>query len=319
MFAVNTLMMLVATVSATAPHAEIRHFRGRVASGSATQESLHKATEEAAKRVHEAAAAARKTAHGDGSDSFANFLEQSMMKLEHEDQVIHEKATQERLHRATEEAAKRVHEAAATARKTAHGDGSDSFANFLEQSMMKLEKEDKAIHERANERIAEHELDRKVKLQIKHAHDVAHERAKHMTPEQALQQLHETTERIRKKAHADGSERGDGSDSFANELEQSIMDLEEEKHENEFKAHERHLQHEIDHEAREEALDAQKAAIAKEHSAREKALEVENQRKAAISKRQPNRLRKQQQRRHRLRTRIPQTNGQGNLRNRLWI
>merc|ERR1719335_2020034 len=118
--AATSLMQLVAIISATAPHAEIRHFRGPVATGSATQETLHKATEEAAKRVHEAAAAARKTAHGDGSDS---------------------------------------------------------FANYLEQSMMKLEQEDKAIHEKANERIAQHELDRKVQLQIKHAHEVAHQRA----------------------------------------------------------------------------------------------------------------------------------------------
>merc|ERR1719198_148840 len=110
--------------------------------------------------------------------------------------------------------------------------------------MMKLENEDKAIHEKAKALHEQHELDHKVRLQIKHAHDIAHERSKNMTPEQAYQQLHETTERIRKRAHADGSERGDGSDSFANELEQSIMVLEDEKHENEFKAHERHLLHE---------------------------------------------------------------------------
>merc|ERR1719388_62684 len=205
--AATSLMQLVAIISATAPHAEIRHFRGPVATGSATQESLHEATEEAAKRVHQAAAAARKIAHGDGSDS---------------------------------------------------------FANYLEQSMMKLEKEDKAIHEKAQERIAQHELEHTVQMQIKHAHEVAHERAKHTTPEQAYQQLHQTAERIRKRAHADGSQRGDGSDSFANELEESIMALEEEKHENEFKAHERHIQHEREHEAREELLHAQQLARAKE-------------------------------------------------------
>jgi len=260
MITVTTLMQLIATISATAPHAEIRHFRGPGASGSATQESLHEATEEAAKRVHEAAAAARKTAHGDGSDSFANYLERSMMQLEKEDKAIHEKA----LHQATEHAAERVHKAAAAARKKAHGDGSDSFANYLEQSMMKLEQEDKAIHEKAKERIAEHELDRKVQLQIKHAHEVAHERAKHTSAEQAYQQLHQTAERIRTRAHADGSERGDGSDSYANELEQSIMELEEQKHENEFKAHERHIQHEREREAREEFLHEQQAARAKE-------------------------------------------------------
>merc|ERR1719460_1622558 len=114
--------------------------------------------------------------------------------------------------------------------------------------MMKLEKEDKAIHEKAQERIAQHELEHKVQVQIQHAHEVAHERAKHTTPEQAYQQLHVTAERIRKRAHADGSERGDGSDRFANELEASIMELEEEKHEMEFKAHERYLQHEHERE-----------------------------------------------------------------------
>lgn len=264
MITVITLMQLVATISATAPHAENRHFRGPAASGSATQESLHKATEEAAKRVHEAAAAARKTAHGDGSDSFANYLEQSMMQLEKEDTAIHEKAKQESLHRATEDAAERVHKAAAAARKTAHGDGSDSFANYLEQSMMKLEQEDKAIHDKAKERIAQHELDHKVQLQIKHAHEVAHERAMHTSADQAYQQLHQTAERIRRKAHVDGSENGDGSDRYANELEQSIMELEEQKHENEFKAHERHLQHEREREAREERLHEQQAARAKE-------------------------------------------------------
>merc|ERR1719321_388627 len=99
MFTVTTLMQLVTIISATAPHAEIRHFRGPVASGSATQEKLHKATEEAAKRVHQAAAAARKLAHGDGSDSFANYLEQSMMKLEEEDAAMHQRRKQESLHK----------------------------------------------------------------------------------------------------------------------------------------------------------------------------------------------------------------------------
>jgi hypothetical protein len=219
MFTIIILMELIAnsvaviTISATVPHADIRHFRGPVASGSATQESLHQATEEASKRVHEAAAAARKIAHGDGSDS---------------------------------------------------------FANYLEQSMMKLQKEDEELHERAEERIAQHELDRKVEQQVKHAHEVAHQRALHMTSDEAFQQLHETVEGIRKKAH------GDGSDSWANELEQSMEILEEEKHENEFKAHERHVKHEHDREMREELLQAQQAkantavqgALGKEHNAK---------------------------------------------------
>jgi len=268
MFTVATVMQLVAIISATAPHAEIRHFRGPVASESATQERLHKATEEAAKRVHQAAAAARKLAHGDGSDSFANYLEQSMTKLEEEDAAMHQRRTQESLHKSTEEAAQRVHEAAAAARKTAHGDGSDSFANYLEQSMVKLEQEDEAMHQRAKERIAQHELDRKVQLQINHAHEVAHRRAMNMTPEQAYQQLHDTAERIRKKAHKDGTSQGDGSDNFANELEQSIMALEDQKHENEFKAHERRIQHEREHENREDFLSGRQVPLGEDNKSK---------------------------------------------------
>merc|ERR1719386_269807 len=209
-----TSMQLVAIISATAPHAESRHLRDPVPGETATQECLYKATEEAAEKVHEAAAAAQKAAHGDGSDS---------------------------------------------------------FANSLEQSMMQLEKEDHDLHEKAKERIAEHELERTVEKQIEHAHQVAHQRALHMTSDQAYQQLHEAAEASRKRAHRDGSVQGDGSDSFANELEQSIMDLEEQKHENEFKAHERQVQHERDTEIREEKR-AEQLALANENKAMQAAL-----------------------------------------------
>merc|ERR1719272_1047254 len=111
--------------------------------------------------------------------------------------------------------------------------------------MMQMEEKDHEIHAKADAMKAQHELDRKVEKQIQHAHQVAHERASHMTSDEAFKQLHNTAEGIRKSAH------GDGSDKFANMLEESMADLEELKHENEFKAHERHDKHEHDRETRE--------------------------------------------------------------------
>merc|ERR1719160_685352 len=51
-----------------------------------------------------------------------------------------------------------------------------------------------------------------------------------------------------------------------------MMVLEEEKHENEFKAHERHVKHEHDREMREELLHAQQEALAAKHNAAQAAL-----------------------------------------------
>merc|ERR1719482_1499936 len=98
MCTVSILMQLLTVVYATAPHAETRH-SGPVGSGSA---KLAEEVQEAERKVHEAAAAARKTAHGDGSDSFANDLEKSMMTLEQEDHENQERAKVRHQQRDTE-------------------------------------------------------------------------------------------------------------------------------------------------------------------------------------------------------------------------
>eukprot|EP00746_Dinoflagellata_sp_MGD_P160322 gnl/MRDRNA2_/MRDRNA2_87005_c0_seq1.p1 gnl/MRDRNA2_/MRDRNA2_87005_c0~~gnl/MRDRNA2_/MRDRNA2_87005_c0_seq1.p1 ORF type:complete len:381 (-),score=91.04 gnl/MRDRNA2_/MRDRNA2_87005_c0_seq1:72-1082(-) len=146
-------------------------------------------------------------------------------------------------------AEQKVHENAAAARKAAHGDGSDSFANDLEKSMMALEKEDQENQDRAKARHQQHEIDRKV----------AHARTPVMTPEVAAKELEETAEGIRKAAH------GDGSDRWANELEETVMDLEEMKHENEEKAKERHARHQHAHEVLEQQIHARQEAFANAH------------------------------------------------------
>lgn len=165
--------------------------------------------------------------------------------IRHSGPVDREKASLKEELKAAE---KQVHENAAAARKAAHGDGSDSFANGLEKSMMALEKEDQENQERAKARHQQHEIDR----QVAHAHKV-------MTPEVAAKEVEETAESIRKAAH------GDGSDRWANELEETVMDLEEMKHENEEKAKERHARHQHDHEVLEQRIHARREALANEH------------------------------------------------------
>jgi len=69
-------------------------------------------------------------------------------------------------------------------------------------------------------------------------------------------EVEKTSESIREAAH------GDGSDKWANELEESVMDLENEKHENAEKAQERRARHQHDHEVREELLHERLEALA---------------------------------------------------------
>merc|ERR1719265_1786133 len=88
---------------------------------------------------------------------------------------------------------------------------------------------------------------------------MAQARATVMTPEVAAKEVEETAESIRKAAH------GDGSDRWANELEESVMDLEEMKHENEEKAKQRRARHQHDHEVLEERLHARQESLANAH------------------------------------------------------
>lgn len=157
-------------------------------------------------------------------------------------------------------AERKVHEAAVAARKAAHGDGSDSFANDLEKSMMALEQEDHENQERAKARHEQRAIEHQVHDEMEHAKKVAHERGPVMTPEEAAKEVEETAESIRKSAH------GDGSDKWASEIEESVMDLEELKHENEEKARERRARHQHDHEVREELLHVRQKAIADAHN-----------------------------------------------------
>jgi len=227
MCTIITLMQLLIAVSAIVPDADIRH--------------------------------ADPKAGGEESKSLADFYADAAAPhadIRHPGPTASESA---RLAENIKDDEKRVHEAAAAARKTAHGDGSDSFANSLEKSMMALEEEDHEMQEKAKQRHAQREVERKVQQDIQHTSQVAHERAASMSPEDAAEQVIETANSIRKNAH------GDGSDSFANELEETVIDLEEEKRENEAKAKERHARHEHEHQVR-----AQQ--VLKEHEAREQAL-----------------------------------------------
>jgi hypothetical protein len=156
-------------------------------------------------------------------------------------------------------AEQKVHENAAAARKAAHGDGSDSFANSLEKSMMALEKEDQENQERAKARHHQLEMERQVHKEIAEANKMAHARAAVMTPEAAAKEVEETAENIRKAAH------GDGSDKFASEIEETVMDLEEMKHENEEKMKERRARHQHEHEVLEQRIHARREALANEH------------------------------------------------------
>merc|ERR1719387_3210421 len=112
--------------------------------------------------------------------------------------------------------------------------------------MMALEQEDHENQERANARHEQHEIERQVRNDIEHTKKEAHMRAAVITAEAAAKEVEETAESIREAAH------GDGSDKWANELEESVIDLEEMKHENEEKAKERHARHQHDHEVLEQ-------------------------------------------------------------------
>jgi len=94
-----------------------------------------------------------------------------------------------KLHEKAEAAAKALMASAAEARKHAHGDGSDRFANRLEESMLDLQEMDHENKEKAKARHAQHEKENQ---------------ALHAKFEKERQEMHEKFEREkaeRKKSH----------------------------------------------------------------------------------------------------------------------
>lgn len=161
----------------------------------------------------------------------------------------------------SEEAAGGVMDAVAAVRKIAHGDGTDSWANKVEESVLDLEEEKHAMEQKQKERQARHEKERQAlhaqhekEMQALRARHAEHMRALHQemaaghakepeTAEEAARKVMEGAEAARKKAH------GDGSDRFANSLEESILDLQAMDAENKRKQAERHALHEKERQA----------------------------------------------------------------------
>jgi hypothetical protein len=69
----------------------------------------------------------------------------------------------------SEEAVKQMQVAAEKMRQTAHGDGSDRWANQLEESMLDLEAEKHDMEEKARVREARHKLENEVNIELLHA------------------------------------------------------------------------------------------------------------------------------------------------------
>lgn len=288
MFRVTAFIRLLAVVTAIVPNADIQHPGPMVSEGAsmadfmassakeAKEAQLAEEVKEAERKVHEAAAAARKTANGDGSDSFANSLEKSMMALEEEDHENQEKAKQRREERKIERevkdeithanliarqraasitpeaAADEVIKTAENIREASPGDASASWASELEESVIDLEEEKRENDEKAKERRARHQHDHEVREELLHARQAAHDNA-HRAPssDEAARQVQEATAAVQKTAH------GDGSDSWANHLEESVVDLQQEKHEFEEKEKERRAKHALEAQVREELLHAE--------------------------------------------------------------
>jgi len=131
-------------------------------------------------------------------------------------------------------------------RKTAHGDGSDRWANELEESVIDLEEQKHENEEKARERRARHQHEHEVREEVLHARQEALANAhKAERSSEAVRKIHETAAVV------------DKTGSWANQLQESVMDLEQEKHTFEEKARERHTRHALENQVREEVLHAQ--------------------------------------------------------------
>lgn len=173
----------------------------------------------------------------------------------------------------SEEAAQQVMDAVAAVRKTAAGDGSDSWANRVEESVMDLEAEKHEMEEKQRERHARHEKERQElrarhekEMQALHASHSEQMKAHHESAEEAARAVMASAAEARQRAH------GDGSDRFANGLEESILDLQAMDRENKRKQKERHELHEKQKQALRAQHDAEMQALHARHEEEKKAL-----------------------------------------------
>jgi len=151
-----------------------------------------------------------------------------------------------------EAAAEDVIETAERIRKTSHQDSSVSWAGELEESVMDLEEEKLENEEKAKERRARHRHDHEVREELLHVRQATIANAhKAMSSDETAREVQDAAAVVRKTA------RGDGSGSRTNQLEESVMDLEREKHGIEEKAKERRANHALENQVREEVLHAQ--------------------------------------------------------------
>merc|ERR1719235_3156365 len=88
-------------------------------------------------------------------------------------------------HESAEEAAKAVMQAAKEARAKAHGDGSDRFANSLEESILDLQAMDQENKRKQKERHEQHEKERQA-LRAQHEKEMQALHARHEADMQAL-------------------------------------------------------------------------------------------------------------------------------------